>query len=510
MVVTGGRAGSPLVLVSVAALLALYALFLSLNVEAVAGGADSSGYLNHARVLAGWHVRVATRRISALPADRVPDYLYAPLGFRPVDDRPEQVVPIYPPGFPLLVILARLLVGWGYAAKAVLVLHAVAGVVLAYLLGRGFGLQKGWAAAGAVVLAASPLYLLISLQPLSDLPALVWTSAAVFCGLNAPKKDGWAIASGLAFGISVLIRPNCIITILGLAVLMGTSWRRWLSFALGGLPSAAFFLLYSYAVYGNPLATGYGNAAGMFRAEAVPGTLVYFAHWLPLVFTPAICVFPLLVLPGMAPARSAWGLAVCVGTYLAFYAAYVVQGRWTWPDLRFLLPISPALIVGSLLVWQAIGARAGRGMAGLRRRAPLAGAWAAGLALLLAGAVQFQQDKKLHVLALVRGEPTYELACRWINQNLPPNCALACMQFSGAAYYYTSMVVLRYDELNPSNYRAVFAAADAEGRPVYAVLFNWEEKEALSQRMPCGWLKVREIRDATIWRRTGGAGRLED
>ena len=40
-------------------------------------------------------------------------------------------------------------VGWDLAGDVVLVLHALAGVVLVYRLGRLFGLARPWAAAGA-------------------------------------------------------------------------------------------------------------------------------------------------------------------------------------------------------------------------------------------------------------------------------------------------------------------------------------------------------------------------
>jgi len=63
--------------------LALYALLLAWNAEAVAGGSDSSGYMNHARLLASGHVHVEPRTLPGFPFAGASPFLFAPLGFRP-------------------------------------------------------------------------------------------------------------------------------------------------------------------------------------------------------------------------------------------------------------------------------------------------------------------------------------------------------------------------------------------------------------------------------------------
>jgi hypothetical protein len=78
-----------------------YALLLWLHVGAYAGGSDSSGYLNNARLLASGEVRAAIRRVASLPSEMVPDDGYVPLGFRPVNA--SAMVPTYPIGLPLAV-----------------------------------------------------------------------------------------------------------------------------------------------------------------------------------------------------------------------------------------------------------------------------------------------------------------------------------------------------------------------------------------------------------------------
>jgi hypothetical protein len=80
-----------------------YALFLARFMGAGAGGADQSGYLNHARLLAEGRASAPMRLIPELPPDGVPFFTYVPLGFNPNPDH-LTMNPIYPPGLPLLIM----------------------------------------------------------------------------------------------------------------------------------------------------------------------------------------------------------------------------------------------------------------------------------------------------------------------------------------------------------------------------------------------------------------------
>src|SRR5450432_1645831 len=75
--------------------LAIYAEFLSIHIGAVAGGSDSSGYMNHAKLIAGGAVQVQQRTIAGLPVAVTSPYLYIPLGFRPSWNS-SAMVPTYP------------------------------------------------------------------------------------------------------------------------------------------------------------------------------------------------------------------------------------------------------------------------------------------------------------------------------------------------------------------------------------------------------------------------------
>ena len=108
--------------------LGIYAAVLALNVAAVAGGSDSSGYMNDARLMAAGKVHVQPRSIEGLPPSSMPPFLYVPLGFKPSWNG-DGMVPTYPTGFALLVLAMKALAGWRHAADLVLILHALAGII---------------------------------------------------------------------------------------------------------------------------------------------------------------------------------------------------------------------------------------------------------------------------------------------------------------------------------------------------------------------------------------------
>ena len=134
---------------------AAYALLLWLNVGAHAGGADSSGYLNSARLLAAGRLSTPMRALPSFPPDTVPRNVYTPLGFRTAGT--DLLVPLYPVGLPLMVVAISHAVGWAPAADLTMVLHALLGVALVFWLARECGLPAPLSALGALLLATSPL-----------------------------------------------------------------------------------------------------------------------------------------------------------------------------------------------------------------------------------------------------------------------------------------------------------------------------------------------------------------
>jgi hypothetical protein len=473
--------------------LAFYSLLLARNVGAVAAGSDSSGYMNDARLLASGRVHAPARTLPGLALANAPLYLYTPLGFLPAPDG-TSLVPTYPTGFSLFAIAAAFLTGWGRAADLVVIAHSLAGLAATFALGRMLGLPRGWAAFGAAIVAASPLYLFMSLQAMSDVPSLAWTAAAVLAALASRERRGWALAAGVAAAIDVLLRPTNALAFLPVAVALGASRRRWILFLCGGLPGALFYFAHARAAYGGLLTTGYGDITFEFSGGYVWQTLVHYALWVPALFTP-VAAFALglpWVRGGKPPARlllGAWILA-----FGAFYAFYKCTHE-TWWYLRFILPAVPAIVVAGLLVLRALLARF--------LAKPLRAYCALAAAIVLISLNTETLCRRLFVFETVSDELRYEKAADWMRSHLPANAICYAMQESGALFYYTDFTFIRWDTLTKDNVANIEAFVRNSGRPLYAVLFPFEIDPANVRGVvvPGPWRQVGTVSDVTIWRR---------
>jgi hypothetical protein len=481
--------------------LALYAALLSRHVGAVAGGSDSSGYMNHARLLASGSVHVQPRTIAGLPQSAAAPFLYVPLGFKPAWNG-DGIVPTYPAGFALLVLAVRPLTGWRHAGDAVMIVHSLAGLLATFALGRVLGLGRLWASLGAAIVALSPLYVFYSLQAMSDVPSLVWTTLAVLAALRSREKAPWALAAGAAVAMDVLIRPTSVLAFIPVAVALGASPRRWLLLAAGGLPGAAFFLAENASAYGSLLTTGYGDTSRAFAAGYVPGTLLHYARWLPLLLTPLVALNFALPWASSVPRRTRWLLGAWMLAYAAFFSTYKCTHE-TWWYLRFLLPAVPAMAVGSLLVLRAVlsrvPARAARGESALGFAA----------VLVLAAALSLKLNGPLHPLYVGNEELRYPKLADWMQRNVPKDAVCLSMQATGALFYYTDLTFVRWDFIDKASVGKVESAIQNSGRPLYAVLFPFEydDSHLPESAMPGRWSEVGDVDGVKVMRRNLDAPR---
>jgi hypothetical protein len=116
---------------------ALYGLMLLRYSAAYAAGADSSGYMNNARLLDHASLIAPMRQVPGLNPETLTSYAYVPLGFIPRADR-VSMVPTYPMGLPLLLLAVAHVAGWNLAPSLTIVFHSLFGLWLVYLLGREF------------------------------------------------------------------------------------------------------------------------------------------------------------------------------------------------------------------------------------------------------------------------------------------------------------------------------------------------------------------------------------
>ena len=267
--------------ISTAAFVLLWASWLwaiGSRFEVVAGGADSSGYLNSARLFAEgrWSTEL---RIPVEVRSVARPHEFMPLGFT-AGGGEGQAVPTYPPGLPLQFALAGVALGWTWGPLVVGLGLAAAFPILMVWAARELELSPVLALAGAGVLMVCPVTLFGALQPLSDLPAAVWSLAALVAALRAgrsPAQAGgsslvWSMICGAAVAMAVAVRPTSALVIPALMVILG-HWRRWIGATVGGLPGALLLAVYQSVLYGHPLASGYGNIFAALGAEWVGVTV---------------------------------------------------------------------------------------------------------------------------------------------------------------------------------------------------------------------------------------------
>ena len=481
--------------------LALYAVVLVEHVGAVAGGSDSSGYMNHARLLASGHIHVPPRTVAGLPQADAPYFLYVPLGFKPAWNG-DGLVPTYPTGFALFVLALKPIAGWRHAGDLTIILNSLGGLVATYALGRMVGLGRKWSVLGAFVVAMSPLYLWSSLQAMSDVPSLAWTTVAVVAALKSRERAPWALAAGAAIAIDVLLRPSNLLAFLPVAIALGLSPRRWILLIMGGLPGAIFYAVHSSSAYGSYFSTGYGDSSSEFSGGFVPATLRHYARWMPGLFTPLVALVCGLPWLRREKVCTRWLLGTWILAFVTFYSVYKYTHE-TWWYLRFLLPAAPALVVGSLLVLRSLLSRA------QPRFDPGRSASAFAAALAIVAALSWWSIRDLPALSIGRSELRYGYVADWMLENVPSDAVCLTMQASGALFYYTPFTFIRWDSLDSGNVGKVEAAIRKSGRPLYAVLFPFEidEQHVLQKRMPGHWTQVGKVQDVTIWRRAFDAAK---
>jgi len=462
-----------------------------------AGGADSSGYLNSARILAAWELHERVRTIPGIEADAYPAGTFVPLGMRP-GRQPLTAVPTYPPGLPIHLAAASLLIGLGRAPVAVNVVAWIAGAVLLYRLARLLAMPRSWCLTTVLAFALFPLTVLQSVRVMSDLLATAWCTAAVVFALRGRRRTAYAVAAGASFGIAVLVRPTDALLAPALAVALGGSPAALVAAAAGAAPLLAGLGLYNLAEYGGVFTTGYTGIAPLVSLANLPTGLLHFGRWLA-----AFLGAPALALVGFGLVRAVRGdrrqavLLTWAGAIVGFYTLYE-QSVYGWWRLRFLLPALPAIILSAVLAareLRALAAERWRARPLVRRLATAA--LAAGL--LWAFGVSAYWDVTRRMWEIGKSEDVYPRCVTWSERQLPANAALLAMQASGAVYFYGRSPIVRYDLMDEPTYARFVADARRARVPLYGLLFRNDRLE-FDRRWPGSWLRLGGLEEASLWR----------
>ena len=431
----------------------------------VAAGSDEFGYVSQSALWLQGSLRVDQSIAGRMPWPHVDD-TFAPLGYRPVAGH--AIVPTYAPGLPLLMAGTRLM-----SACGPYLIAPVAGallVLVTYLLGRRV-FSPAVALAGAALTAASPTVLIMTLSPASDVPAAAfWIGALLAAAPSWPR----AVAAGILAGVAAAIRPNLVPLALFpwlLTIAPGTGWRtRAVTTTAYACALAPFLVLVARVndvLYGSPLTSGYGSTSDLFALRHATVNVARYAGWWletqgALAF---LCVLAVVI--AVLPSRPRrFESSVLLGFGSATVLLYLFYLPFdTWGFLRFLLPAIPvAFLFGAdVVAWAAARFRPRLG----------AVAVAAFTLVSLAHAVGF--TRRAGVLDTSEGEQKYADAGLYVARATPPGAVVLSSQHSGSIRYYSGRLTLRYDFLDPQWLDRAIEALERHGRPVYALLDDWEE-----------------------------------
>ena len=284
---------------SLLVILFIFAAFAFANLARIAGGSDSSGYLNLSRRLAAGRTVENVEALDIFDLDEAYAGVFVPLGFTVGPDGTS--LPYYPPGMPLQM-------------------------------------------------AVCPTYLSYSLQPMSDAVATAFVTMALAAALVARQQVWWMLVAAAAFGMGVLVRPTVVLLLPALFIAMPFTVRGYLLLVIGGAPFALFNVTYNYFTYGGMFVTGYGGIGNIETSwEWFSPRFTHYTQWLTTLLSPLVALASLIFpFDSNVPRRTRALLVVWFVPTFTFYCTY--QHYDAWGYTRFLLPAMGALVVAALFV----------------------------------------------------------------------------------------------------------------------------------------------------------------
>jgi 4-amino-4-deoxy-L-arabinose transferase-like glycosyltransferase len=405
----------------------------------------------------------------------------------------------WPPGYPILVALATLVVGVTPLAGQLVSLSAGAlvSVFTAMLAGDLFPRQRGLVLLAGLLVALCGQLWQSSIVVMADTTglALATFSAWALVRYADSQKPAWLIGASAALAYAMLAR-----WIYGLVAVPFAAYALWalprarpsraILHALAGIAVAAAILV---PVLGPPLlgllnhpadpATFAGNLQvyswspmNAFRRDflTADGHLeyaqrngVYYAEapFNRAFFGPLLAPWGVL---GVWAAVRDWarpGLLLIVGWAAIVYAFHAGA---PWQNFRFTLAYLPplAILVAGGIVWTGryVDRRLGRVVVACA---------VLGLATMVAGGVRLGEtfiDRKDEDLALVR----------WVQAQTPPGAQLLSFGPTLTLRHYTSLPTFDLFDLSPSNLSGVLAT----GAPTYVLLDEQNVQDQWLNRAP--------------------------
>ena len=420
------------------------------------GGSDSHCYAAQARAFASGTVHLSQPLAASAPwpdATRT----FAPVGFLPSDTTTGQLLPICAPGYSLLI--APLVLIWPPLQFLVAPLAAGLLVIATSAMAKHL-VDDGLTGVGAgLFVAAAPVVLFQSTQPMTDVPAAAAIGGAAALAFGSTPRVRWA---GAALGLGLLIRPNLlpVAVTFALFITWRGGWRALANLCSTLVPVASVVLLLNTLVYGAPWKTGYGDTSALFALAHLPVNLRHFTTWLLETMTPVVAIAVtapwLLRATGSRRVFDAMALLAISVTVVACYIAYQPFEEWWY--LRFLMPAVP--------LWCALTAA---GLSSLF--APFRGVRST-LGLLVMAVVAIvclREAGERGVFRLARTEQRLSATAHDLARHLPDAAAIA-IQPNGAISYTLGQPVISWDSLPPESLESAIAWLRSRGlHPVIVV-----------------------------------------
>ena len=444
------------------------------------GGADEYGYLSQAELWLKGDLTIEQPFVRRLPW-RLARWTFAPLGYRPHPSDASVIVPVYSPGLPMILALAKL-AGGQEAMFWVVPLLAGLLVLATFGIGRRLG-DDATGLIGAWLVATSPVMLFMSVAMMTDVPvAAVWASA-IYCLLGTTVRS--AVAAGLLSGLAVLIRPNLAPLAGVLAMHFILEMRhpenrrrtlgRWLAFSAALLPGVVAVAFINAHLYGSPFTSGYGKLSELFAWSRVWPNLKLYLQWFAQAHTPCRVVRVRRAADPAADPVAGRSRSEHLhrdrhvrGRGLGIYCAWLVFDAWWFA--RFLLSSWPFIMLGvgavALAVYRA-GSRYVRALV---------------IASVVAlGVFQFDFALKQGTFNARDGRRRFVAASRLVQRVTPENSAVISLDYSGSIRYYGGRMTMNYAWIPGRSLDTIVDWLEAHGVRTY-VAAESNELDEIRQR----------------------------
>jgi hypothetical protein len=432
-----------------------WTLMASVYTSRAVGGSDTYGYVSQSALWASGRLVVHDRLAALAP---LLGRSVAPLGYQ-LATVPGAIVPVYSPGLPLVMAVARKTTGIADAIYYVVPLAGGVAIWLTYILGA----RVGGSVAGllaAIFIGLSPIFIFQSLHAMSDVPATMWWLLAWTLAWSRGRR--LAFAAGLAASMAVLTRPNLVplAAIVAVVVLLEPPrLSRAAAFSAALAPGCLIIAALNAHLYGSPLNSGYGSLHGLYSWQNLAANVRNYAAWFLDLHSPA--AIAALAAPFVIRSRHVWLMLAFSAGVLLSYLFYFVFDSWIY--LRFLLPAIPLVFVltAVVAVWLV-------GQLPIRLRAAAA-------VLIVALPCWYElQAQHFDLFSEGRSEGRFVIVGEFLERSLPPEAVVLSLDESGSIRLYGHRETLRWDLIADDQLDATLDILTAHGFIPYILLEPWE------------------------------------